>query len=182
MVPISVTGVFPLGPENFLCALLHAPDQGRFLPVWLPPVEGAQLLARLSGASPSRPGTHDVLGDVIAQSGRGVNAIEISSYYNGVFMATLTLGDGTEYDLRASDALVLAAALDESVEVDETVLAQAGVRISAADLSTYFNLNIDTGGDAAEGDSASGDAAADAEFEQLMRDLGVEEGDLGEEQ
>lgn len=156
MVPLSVAGVFPLGPENFLCALLHAPEKGRFLPVWLPPVEGAQLSARLSGARPTRPGTHDVLSDVITQSGRGVSSIEISSYVNGVFMATLTLADGTEYDLRASDALVLAAALDEEIEADEAVLAQAGLRISAADLATYFNLDIDPGGSAAEGESASG--------------------------
>lgn len=184
MVPVTLTGVYPVGPESFLCALLHWEEKNRFIPVWLPPLEGTQLMARLNGWTPTRPSTQDLLADVVTQSTSGVQAIEISGYLQGTFMATVTLEDGTELDARASDALGLALILDVAVEVDETVAAQTAMWLSAADAQQYFDLDLSPGtgeggaGPGGEGPSASGDAEADAAFEQLMRDLGVDEDEL----
>ena len=174
MVPVSLVGVYAIGPENFLCALLHWEEKGRFVPVWLPPLEGTQLLARLNGWSPSRPTTQDLLADVITESAQGVQSVEISGYVNGTFMATVTMEDGSELDARASDALALAVILDIAVEMDESVVAQAGLWISPADAKQYFDLDIAE----AEEDTAGSDPAADTAFAQLMRDLGVEESEL----
>ncbi|WP_115684656.1 bifunctional nuclease domain-containing protein [Corynebacterium senegalense] len=172
MVPVTLTGVYTLGPENFVCALLHAEDPARYIPVWLPPVEGAHLVARAAGWSPNRPTAHDLLAEVV---GEGLQSIELSSYYNGVFMATLTLGDGTELDTRASDALAVALILDRDIEADETVVAQAGMRLTADAAKTYFDLDVV---EEETGASASGDEEKDAAFEQFMRDLGVDEDEL----
>ena len=185
MLPIDVEGVYTLGPENFILALLRVAGKDRVLPVWLPTLEGAQLAARLSGREATRPTTMDLLAEVVKGSAGGVQSVAISSYYNGVFMATVTLGDGSTLDARTSDALALAAALDVAVEVDEAVVAQAAVRLSAEDARNFFDLDMRPrpvgSGPGAEDASASGDAAADAEFEQLMRDLGVDEEELGDE-
>ena len=95
-------------------------------------------------------------------------------------MATLTLYGGTEIDLRASDALLLASELDMELTVDDTVAAQASVFLSQEDAERYLQAEIEVEDFADESVSASGDAQADADFEALMRSLGVEDSDLGE--
>lgn len=180
-VPVTLCGVFPLGPENFLCALLKWEERDRFLPVWLPPFEGAKLAARLSAWEPNRPDTAEVLFDSLDQLGGGLARVEITSYYEGVFMCQLTTESGTEFDCRVSDALTMAKLFDAEIEVDETVLAQASIRITPEDAHSIFGLDIDSASAESEDEesySASGDAQADADFQQLMKDLGVEEGDL----
>lgn len=186
-VPVTLCGVFPVGPENYLCAVLLWEERRRFIPVWLPPVGGAQLLSRIGEWEPTRPDTHNLLVDLIEQSTSGVAAIELTSYYNGVFMAQVIMDDGAEYDCRPSDALVLSVMLGIPVESDEDVLAQASLWLSAEDAADYFDIEfddevgsgLDVGNGEPIGDSASGDAQADLDFENLMRQLGVEEKDLG---
>ena len=96
-------------------------------------------------------------------------------------MATLTIFGGTEIDLRASDALLLAEELDMELTVDDTVAAQASVFLSQEDAQRYLQAEIEIENFADEAVSASGDAQADADFEALMRSLGVEDSDLGED-
>ena len=88
MESVQLIGVFPVGPENFLCALLQRPSNGRCIPVWLPPQEGAELAGRVSGWAPNRPRPTDALADLIRQSTPGVESIELSSYVDGIMMAT----------------------------------------------------------------------------------------------
>ena len=179
-VPVKLCGVFPIGPENFLCAVLLWEERQRFLPVWLPPVGGAQLVGRIAEWEPKRPDTHDVLTEVIAHSTTGVSALEISSYYNGVFMGQITMDNGTEVDCRPSDLFIIASVMDLPIEVDELVINQASIWLSPEDAADYFDVELDTNSQPQRHpESASGDAQADADFQQLMRDLGVEEGDLG---
>lgn len=185
-VPVSLCGVFPVGPENFLCAVLLWEERRRFLPIWLSPVGGAQLLGRIGEWEPTRPDTHNLLVDIIEQSTSGVSAIELTGYYNGVYMAQVTIEDGAEFDCRPTDALVLALMLDMTIEVEEDVLNQASLWMSAEDAADYFDIEFDedfTDGSVApgadQGNSASGDKQADLDFENLMRELGVEEKDLG---
>lgn len=185
-VPVSLCGVFPVGPENFLCAVLLWEERRRFLPIWLSPVGGAQLLGRIGEWEPARPDTHNLLVDVIEQSTTGVAAIELTSYYNGVYLAQVTMEDGAEFDCRPTDALVLSLMLDIPLEVEEDVLNQASLWLSAEDAADYFDIEFtsefadDSENDnAGRGNSASGDKQADLDFENLMRELGVEEKDLG---
>lgn len=185
-VPVSLCGIFPVGPESFLCAVLLWEERRRFLPIWLPPVGGAQVLGRIGEWEPTRPDTHNLLLDVIEQSTTGVSAIELTGYYNGVYMAQVTMEDGAEFDCRPTDALILALMLDMPIEVEEDVLNQASLWLSAEDAADYFDIEFssDYGGYADFGDfnnpdSAGGDKQADLAFENLMRELGVEEKDLG---
>lgn len=185
-VPVSLCGVYPVGPENFLCAVLLWEERRRFLPIWLSSVGGAQLLGRIGEWEPTRPDTHNLLVEIIEQSTSGVAALELTGYYNGVFMAQVTMEDGAEFDCRPTDALALALMLDMTIEVEEDVLNQASLWLSAEDAADYFDIEFvedfddDAGADDGDGsNSASGDKQADLEFENLMRELGVEEKDLG---
>ena len=121
-----------------------------------------------------------MLTEVIAHSTTGVSALEISSYYNGVFMGQITMDNGTEVDCRPSDLFIIASMMDLPIEVDELVINQASIWLSPEDAADYFDVELDTNSQPQRHpESASGDAQADADFQQLMRDLGVEEGDLG---
>ena len=181
MEAVNLIGVFPVGPEDFLCALLQRPTNGRCIPVWLPPMEGAELAMRLDGWAPSRPRPVDAIAELIQTSTNGADSLELSSYVDGTFMATLTIYGGAEIDLRASDALLFADALHMELTVDDTLAAQASVFLSQEDAERYLQAEIEIEDFTDESVSASGDAQADADFEALMRSLGVEDSDLGED-
>ncbi|WIM68808.1 bifunctional nuclease family protein [Corynebacterium breve] len=176
-VPLAYYGVHTLGPENFLCALLRWEERGRIIPVWLPPVEGSRLAVADAEWDPDRPDSHDLLTEIIERSTSGVKSIEISSYYNGTFVATVELEDGEEYDARLSDALILASKLNLLVDADEAVLNQASMWISESDAHEFFGLDLPETNNEEE-TSASGDAKADADFASLMRSMGVDASDI----
>lgn len=166
MVPVSLVGVYPIGPESFMCALLEWEDEGRFVPLWLPPIEGAMLAARLEEWEPRRPDAHDVLADLIGQATAGLSSIELTSYHEGMFVATLTLDGGQEIDMRPSDALLLALISDVQLEADETVLHQASIYLTAHDAQEFFGL---------ERDDDLGEELDAESFAEFMRELGVDE-------
>lgn len=188
MVPVQLVGVFPVGPENFMCALLEWEEQRRFVPLWLPPIEGAMLAARLEDWAPRRPDAHEVMADIIANATTGIAGIELTNYHQGTFMATLSLEDGTEIDMRASDALLLALATDTQVEADETVLQQASMHLTARDAREVFGIDLEVD-DNAPGEGADhlensypedGGPSVDPDaFEAMMRELGMDEDSFG---
>lgn len=188
VVPVNLVGVFSIGPERYLCALLEWEERHRFIPLWLPPMEGATLAARLDDWAPRRPDTHDALAGVISHATEGVSGIEITTYNNGTFFSTLSLGDGTEVDMRTSDALVLALMLDVQVEADEAVVQQCSLHLSPLDAHQYFGLDLQQGGTSAGSDAdAAGLLASEEEtridpeeFEDFMRKLGIHEDSFDE--
>ncbi len=175
MEAVDLVGVFPVGPEQYLCALLQRSSNGRCIPVWIPMHEGSELAARLDGWAPNRPRTIDALVDTIRNAGQSVETIELSSYVDGTFMATATFADGTELDLRASDAITLALELDHELVVDEHVANQASMYLSTEDAERFLGAQVAQAETAGDSQSASGDAQADADFAELMRNLGVDD-------
>lgn len=62
LVPVEYHGVHVLGPEEFEFALLRWAQEQRFIPIWLTPVEAAQLRRLDSGAALGRgPTTYEVI-------------------------------------------------------------------------------------------------------------------------
>lgn len=183
MEAVNLLGVFPVGPENFICALLEWEGRGRVVPVWLPPVEGAQLAARLEDWSPRRPSAHDAMAELITGATSGAAGINIISFHSGVFVAELVLEDATSVDLRPSDALLMAAILDVPLQAEESVLQQASLYLSTGDALDYFGIELEErGGGADAGGRGSGEARDQAteDFAEYMRELGVDEDSFGE--
>lgn len=181
MVPLDFYGVHTLGPENFICVLLHSRERDRVLPVWISPVEGARLAARQAQWEPDRPDTYDLLASITTQSTSGATAVEITSYYNGTFIAEIQMQDGEQIDSRVSDAVLLAQLLDLPIAADELVVTQAGVWISREDARQHFGIDLPEPFESEEhsDSSASGDTTADQEFAEMMRNMGVDASDLG---
>ena len=179
-------GIHQVGPEDDVCAVLRWPEENRLIPVWISPIEGMQLAAVLDGHQPNRPTSHDLICEVLEGTG-GVEAIEIANYHQGTFMVDIKAPNGEVYDSRFSDALAVSAYFNVPISAEADLLAQVSVYASDADVKEYFDLEISTPG---AGDdvqtrenndsstSASGNAQADADFEAMMRSLGMEEKDF----
>jgi len=181
LIPVEYHGIHTTGPEQFTCVLLRWAEQNRILPVWISPLAAAELDSRDNGFTPRRPATVDLLLDVINRSTGGVTAINIISHFEGVFIASIVLADGQEIDARPSDVLLLARALELDVNVEEDVLNQASFFVADDIMEEYFGIRFDAA-DSTEDLSASGDAQADADFEEMMRSLGMSELDFETEE
>ena len=185
-VSLEFHGIHQVGPEDDVCAVLRWPEENRLIPVWISPIEGMQLAAALDGHQPNRPTSHDLICEVLEGTG-GVEAIEIANYHQGTFMVDIKAPNGEVYDSRLSDALAVSAYFNVPISAEADLLAQVSVYASDADVKEYFDLEISTPG---AGDdvqtresndsstSASGNAQADADFEAMMRSLGMEEKDF----
>ena len=185
-VSLEFHGIHQVGPEDDVCAVLRWPEENRLIPVWISPIEGMQLAAVLDGHQPNRPTSHDLICEVLEGTG-GVEAIEIANYHQGTFMVDIKAPNGEVYDSRLSDALAVSAYFNVPISAEAELLAQVSVYASDADMKEYFDLEISTPG---AGDdvqtresndsstSASGNAQADADFEAMMRSLGMEEKDF----
>lgn len=185
-VSLEFHGIHQVGPEDDVCALLRWPEENRLIPVWISPIEGMQLAAALDGHQPNRPTSHDLICEVLEGTG-GVEAIEIANYHQGTFMVDIKAPNGEVYDSRLSDALAVSAYFNVPISAEADLLAQVSVYASDADMKEYFDLEISTPGvgDNAQtsenlesSTSASGNAQADADFEAMMRSLGMEETDF----
>ncbi|MBZ8177737.1 bifunctional nuclease family protein [Corynebacterium poyangense] len=181
-IEVLVHGVYELGPEGFSCALIEWLSEGRVVPIWLTPADATMLDLRLRGIHSRRPTSHDLIAQLVEVQG-GVSTIVIDSYHEGVFSATLSLSDGTSFDIRSSDALMLSAVTGHSVYVEHDVLQQCSLYLGVEDLKHYFGIDLGGEGEHGGGNvdhdhSASGDAQADADFQSLMQSMGVTESDL----
>lgn len=185
-VSLEFHGIHQVGPEDDVCAVLRWPEENRLIPVWISPIEGMQLAAALDGHQPNRPTSHDLICEVLEGTG-GVEAIEIANYHQGTFMVDIKAPNGEVYDSRLSDALAVSEYFRVPISAEADLLAQVSVYASDADVKEYFDLEISThaAGDnlpASENNdsstSASGNAQADADFEAMMRSLGMEEKDF----
>lgn len=185
-VSLEFHGIHQVGPEDDVCAVLRWPEENRLIPVWISPIEGMQLAAALDGHQPNRPTSHDLICEVLEGTG-GVEAIEIANYHQGTFMVDIKAPNGEVYDSRLSDALAVSEYFHVPISAEAGLLAQVSVYASDADVKEYFDLEISApaAGDnlpASENNdsstSASGNAQADADFEAMMRSLGMEEKDF----
>ena len=174
-VEIEYLNIHFLPPENEPCAIFRWRERNRYLPVWMSVDDALLIEAREADAAPRRPLTHDVLVETLTRLTSGVSEIRIVSYYEGVFIGSIVLNDGEELDVRTSDALAVARIMGLPILADEEVLAQASIFIADGDVEGYLGFPPLS---EAEAPAERRDTQADADFEQLMANMGVSEEDL----
>ena len=113
----------------------------RVLPIFIGDAEAASIAIALSGESPPRPLTHDLMVALVTSLEAHVDSVEVTEVVDGAFTAALNLSSpagGHRLDTRPSDAIALAVRLGTPLFVDESVLDQAGSLIeeSADDVAT----------------------------------------------
>ena len=179
-IELEFHGIHTMEPDGFTCALVRWDQGNKILPVWIDPEDALKIQAYQAGFSPRRPTAHELLAEAFQRLTPWVSDLRIVSHFEGVYMASIITSEGEEFDARPSDIIMLAELLEVPISIDEEILQQTAIFINDEDLEANFGIVIDRA-DVEEiivPESASGDAQADADFQQLMQSLGVSEDDL----
>lgn len=178
-VALKIYGAKGLGSENFSCCVLAWEEEARIIPVWISPAQAAHIEARMSGHEPRRPEIHEVTAHII-RSVSDELTLTLTNYFEGVFVATLNLGDGKSFDLKASDAILLSLELDIPLYADLIVLREASLFIPAEEMEETLGFSIAKSESAEDiGESRETEDREDSsDFEEFMKNLGVSEEDL----
>lgn len=97
----------------------------RLLPIVIGIMEVAAIKMKVSGLTPPRPMTHDLLHNTIKQLGAKINKIVITKLEENTFFAKLVLqvnGKFEEVDARPSDSIALSVRAKAPIFVEEEVL------------------------------------------------------------
>jgi uncharacterized protein len=99
----------------------------RLLPIWIGLPEATALeLAHRQEPAP-RPGTHELIGQLIGVFGRRLETVRITAIQEGIYHGELVFDGDVLVSARPSDAVTLALELKVPIQVAEAVLDQAGV-------------------------------------------------------
>lgn len=177
LVELSFQGLRIIGPESFFCAVLVWDETSKVIPVWLSPIDGAELNERTmeDDLGRRRPTTHDVLADVLSRFDGGVSTLALTSYFEGVFIGEIRTASGGTIDARASDVLILSQILKLPIFIAEDVANQVALAIPDEELEEYLDITLGTQTAPAESE------AIDEEFQEMLRDLDVHPNDEDED-
>ncbi|MGL4831953.1 MAG: bifunctional nuclease family protein [Propionibacteriaceae bacterium] len=128
---MDVVGVRVVVPLQAPVLLLRETDGPRYLPVWIGPEEATHITTALSHEAAVRPLVHEIFLDSLSPQ-QPLCGIEITDYVDGIFSASLDLGEH-DVDARLSDAVILALLAGVSVQCDEHVLDLASVCMCASE-------------------------------------------------
>jgi len=111
--------------SNTPIVVLKGVDSDNILPIWVGAFEANAIALEIEKIVPQRPMTHDLLRNIILETGLTVNRIIISNLLENTFYAQIELGDqeGKKIvlDARPSDAIALALRSDCPIYVEQDV-------------------------------------------------------------
>jgi bifunctional DNase/RNase len=105
------------------------------VPIFIGPLEAHAILIGMTNHKMPRPLTHDLLISTLEQLGTKISRIEITELKEGTFYGRLVLGRAGEdivLDSRPSDCVALAVRAKCPIFIDEAVVDEAGIPITAA--------------------------------------------------
>src|SRR5437763_14028088 len=115
-------------PSGQHVVILKEKETGRYLPIWIGIYEANAIALKITGITPERPITHDLLANILQSAEMRLKKIQVTSLTNEVFFARLFLavnGKEVEIDSRPSDAMALAVRMTGRTLVSLDVLDQA---------------------------------------------------------
>jgi bifunctional DNase/RNase len=133
VIAVDVTGVALVPPETAPVLLLRERTGARrwlLIVVGMP--EADALVRAQRRQSAPRPGTVELMIDVITALGHQLDRVEVTELRNSNFVADLVLDGGTRISARPSDAVALALRSEVPVTVAESVFDDAGVELDLA--------------------------------------------------
>ena len=102
----------------------------RYLPIWIGIYEANAIALKITGITPERPITHDLMTNIFGDLGARMTSVEVSSLDSDVFYARIFIaveGRTLDVDARPSDAIALAVRAEVPILVSDDVLDKAGV-------------------------------------------------------
>jgi bifunctional DNase/RNase len=132
MIELSLVGVRVELPSNQPIVLLKEIEGERYLPIWIGAVEATAIAFALQGIQTPRPMTHDLLRDILKETGVEVERVTINDLVDQTFYANIRMiseGNPVEVSSRPSDAIALAVRLGSPIFGAEEVLEAAGIEL-----------------------------------------------------
>ena len=117
-------------PTGQHVVILKEKEAERYLPIWIGINEANAIALRITGITPDRPITHDLLCNILGSVEVAVEKVEVTSLSNDVFFARIVAkSDGASLvvDARPSDAIAVAVRVGAAIYVADEVLDKAGV-------------------------------------------------------
>jgi len=133
MTSVDIVGVF-LDVEDGASVVLLGDADGptRVLPIIIGRMEADAIARSAAGVVPNRPGTHDLMTELLSLVDARVEEVAITELRDGTFFAELfveAVGGLQAIDARPSDGLALAVRSGARIVVATSVLDEAGVRL-----------------------------------------------------
>jgi len=137
MLRVEVINTFLVNAGKEFVILLRSTEDDRTLPISIGQLEAQSIAFQLNDIPFPRPLTHDLFKNVISETGWEVVRTEICDLKDDTFYARLYIqsDDRTiEMDARPSDAIAMALRFSSPIFVEESVMEEAGIIISEAEL------------------------------------------------
>lgn len=110
--------------------VLKEKNGSRILPIIIGLLEASSIKMKLSGLTPPRPLTHDLLYSIIEGLSARIEKVVVDKLENSTFHAKLFIrsenGDSRVIDARPSDSIALSVRSKAPIFVEEEVLEQSG--------------------------------------------------------
>lgn len=130
MVEMHLAAVRVELPTNQPVLLLEELGEGkRTLPIYIGPAEAQAIAYALQGVVTSRPMTHDLMRDLLADLGAAVECVVITELRDGTFYAEIRLisnGQRHAVSARPSDAVALAVRVECTIYADDALVDAEG--------------------------------------------------------
>lgn len=130
MVEMHLAAVRVELPTNQPVLLLEEQGEGRrTLPIYIGPAEAQAIAYALQGVVTSRPMTHDLIRDLLADLGAQVDCVVITELREGTFYAEIRMTSGGQrhtVSARPSDAVALAVRVSATIYADDALVDAEG--------------------------------------------------------
>jgi hypothetical protein len=130
MVEVKIESIRASLMSEHRVVILKDVNSERLLPIWIGRCEAEAIAIRLQNIEISRPLTHDLLNNAIAEMGGKVAHITVNDLRNNTFYAQILVdlnGRSVKIDSRPSDAIALAVRANATIFVAEHVMAEASI-------------------------------------------------------
>jgi bifunctional DNase/RNase len=130
LIEMTVDSIRVHMPTGQHVVILKEKTAERYLPIWIGINEANAIALKITGMTPERPITHDLLANILGAVDINVERIVVTSLANEVFYARILAhvdGRRVEIDSRPSDAIAVAVRVGAGIFVATEVLDRAGV-------------------------------------------------------
>lgn len=136
MIEMRVMGIALDTRTGSPIVVLHDKENRKALPIWIGSAEASAIIRKIENLMVARPMTHDLIINIIKQTGYKLDRVEISDVEKETYYAALVLidneGKEIEIDSRPSDAIAVAIRIDAPIFVSAKVLANGSVSTDSA--------------------------------------------------
>ena len=135
MIEMKVMGIALDTRTGSPIVVLHDLVNRRALPIWIGSAEASAIIRKIEKLSVTRPMTHDLIVDIVKQTGYSVDRVEINDVEKETYYATIFLTNGEKeitIDSRPSDAIAVAMRADAPILVTANVLMNGAVSTDSA--------------------------------------------------